>query len=238
MKASEILDKPELSVKQIANRHGVTVDQIARELNQGIQVELEHTSNKNAAKQIALNHLAELPDYYTRLAKMEKPHLYLDMDGVQADFFGRWARQHGHSNYKQIGSRSEREQSIHKLSKRGDDFVEQFFADLPLLPGGARIIQWLQDNRIPYTVLTAPMVGSEEASKRGKATWLKKHNPSPGVIYSSDKAKYARSGNVRNVLVDDFGKYIDAWRAAGGIAIKHSDDTTDKTIQALTDIYL
>jgi hypothetical protein len=40
----------------------------------GIKVEMEHTKNKTIAKRIALDHLAELPDYYTRLLKMEGKH--------------------------------------------------------------------------------------------------------------------------------------------------------------------
>jgi translation elongation factor EF-Tu-like GTPase len=42
------------------------------ELKQGIKIEMEHTKNKAVAKRIALDHLAELPDYYTRLTKMEE----------------------------------------------------------------------------------------------------------------------------------------------------------------------
>ena len=41
------------------------------ELKMGIKVEMEHTSNEDLSKRIALDHLAEIPDYYTRLAKME-----------------------------------------------------------------------------------------------------------------------------------------------------------------------
>jgi hypothetical protein len=37
----------------------------------GIKVEFEHTSDKNAARITALQHLDELPDYYTNLKKME-----------------------------------------------------------------------------------------------------------------------------------------------------------------------
>ena len=43
-----------------------------KELEMGIKVEMEHTKNKAIAKRITLDHLAELPDYYTRLLKMEK----------------------------------------------------------------------------------------------------------------------------------------------------------------------
>lgn len=44
-----------------------------KELEMGIAVEMEHTTNKDIAKRIALDHLSEgISDYYTRLAKMEK----------------------------------------------------------------------------------------------------------------------------------------------------------------------
>jgi len=43
-----------------------------RELAAGIEIELEHTRDKRVARCIALAHLQELPDYYTRLWKMER----------------------------------------------------------------------------------------------------------------------------------------------------------------------
>jgi hypothetical protein len=43
-----------------------------RQLRIGAKVELEHTKSKRIAKEIARDHLAEIPDYYTRLAKMER----------------------------------------------------------------------------------------------------------------------------------------------------------------------
>lgn len=43
----------------------------SKELEMGDKVELEHTKSPIIARRIALDHLAELPDYYTRLAKME-----------------------------------------------------------------------------------------------------------------------------------------------------------------------
>jgi hypothetical protein len=47
-------------------------DADSKELEMGIKVEYEHTDNKEISKRIALDHLAECKDYYTRLAKMEK----------------------------------------------------------------------------------------------------------------------------------------------------------------------
>jgi len=43
-----------------------------KQIEMGIKVEYEHTTNEDIARRIALDHLAEIPDYYTRLLKMEK----------------------------------------------------------------------------------------------------------------------------------------------------------------------
>ena len=56
-----------------AKRDGFTEkDADPEQLKMGIKVEMEHTSDPLIAKRIALDHLTEIKDYYTRLAKMEK----------------------------------------------------------------------------------------------------------------------------------------------------------------------
>lgn len=42
------------------------------QIKMGIKVETEHTNNPLIAEKIAKDHLSEIPDYYTRLDKMEK----------------------------------------------------------------------------------------------------------------------------------------------------------------------
>lgn len=42
-----------------------------KELKMGIEVEYEHTDDRDIAEGIAKDHLSEFPDYYTRLKKME-----------------------------------------------------------------------------------------------------------------------------------------------------------------------
>ena len=42
------------------------------ELKKGIKVEMEHTDNEEAAKRIALDHLFEIPNYYSLLIDKEK----------------------------------------------------------------------------------------------------------------------------------------------------------------------
>lgn len=55
-----------------SNEKGFTVvDADPNELSAGIEVEYEHTPDSMVAKKIAMDHLAELPDYYTRLKAME-----------------------------------------------------------------------------------------------------------------------------------------------------------------------
>lgn len=52
------------------NQYGLqNVDE--KELEMGIKVEMEHTTNKEIAKRIALDHLTEISNYYTLLKEME-----------------------------------------------------------------------------------------------------------------------------------------------------------------------
>jgi len=63
--------KPVMSVEEIANKHGVSSARIQKQLKMGIKVEGEHTTNKEEAEGIALQHLAEKPNYYSELKKVE-----------------------------------------------------------------------------------------------------------------------------------------------------------------------
>lgn len=42
------------------------------QIKMGVKVEVEHTPNSLIAEKISKDHLSEIPDYYTRLSKMEK----------------------------------------------------------------------------------------------------------------------------------------------------------------------
>lgn len=59
------------SVDEIATDFSVPKYYVERELMRGISVELEHTDREDVAREIALHHLAESPNYYINLAKME-----------------------------------------------------------------------------------------------------------------------------------------------------------------------
>jgi hypothetical protein len=63
--------KPYKTVEEIAKKHRLEVSFIQKQLDMGAPIEHEHTKNKKLATEIALQHLDEIPDYYTRLKKME-----------------------------------------------------------------------------------------------------------------------------------------------------------------------
>ena len=174
--------------------------------------------------------------------KSKIPHLYLDMDGVQADFFGAWADKHNVSHWKSI---QDKEGEIEELANSTAEQVYDFFRNLRPLPGGMEIIKWLQEHNIPYSVLSAPLRGPyAEASKQAKIDWLDEFHPgsSATAIFTSGKQKYAIKDGIVNVLVDDFGPYIEKWTNAGGIPVKHEDESevssaAQDTIDKLEKIY-
>jgi phosphopantetheine adenylyltransferase len=61
--------------EDIAKMHKVRLIDIIKQLKMGVKVEKEHTTSKEMARKIALQHLAEIPDYYTRLKKVESKPL-------------------------------------------------------------------------------------------------------------------------------------------------------------------
>jgi len=202
------------------------------------QIDVQNIKNWIAdgeLKKISINEDAE-----------QKPHLYLDMDGVQADFFNSWAKWHNSknntniTNYREIGDADAQLASIVELSSQGPEFIEEFFANLPVLSGFKQLITWIKQNNIPYTILSAPLRNQHQASIAGKKKWLSKHNPGAvDEIFTGRKESYAINKQTKqpNVLVDDHGKYIDRWTARGGIGVKHTNKNPQATIDQLEKIY-
>lgn len=58
-----------MTARQIAKKHKVPFAQISSQLRQGQKIEKEHTKDKNTALKIAMDHVFEKPDYYTKLKK-------------------------------------------------------------------------------------------------------------------------------------------------------------------------
>ena len=57
------------SVEELAKKHNVSVDVIRDKIKKGTKVELEHTEDPAAAREIAMDHIAEVLNYYEKLEK-------------------------------------------------------------------------------------------------------------------------------------------------------------------------
>jgi len=86
--------KSHRTVESIAKKHRQDISFVRNQLKMGIAIEKEHTKDKDLAADIALQHLDEFPDYYTKLKKMEsdarKEHKnFKDVKEGIRDWFGK-----------------------------------------------------------------------------------------------------------------------------------------------------
>jgi hypothetical protein len=65
-----VLDKPTPTMRDIVQKHRVSLIYVMDQVLAGIKIESEHTSDEDTAREIALDHLSEDPDYYIKLAKV------------------------------------------------------------------------------------------------------------------------------------------------------------------------
>ena len=100
--------KPHKTVEQIAKKHRLDVSFIQKQLDMGEPIEHEHTKDHELAMDIALQHLDEITDYYTRLKKMEadakkhhKKFKDIKEEGLR-DWFGKSRSKDGKSGWVNV----------------------------------------------------------------------------------------------------------------------------------------
>lgn len=72
LREDDLLDKKTPTVNDLAAKYRVSAHDVLRELKKGIEIETEHTTKLDVAREIALDHLGEDLYYYVKLAKAEK----------------------------------------------------------------------------------------------------------------------------------------------------------------------
>lgn len=152
----------------------------------------------------------------------ENTKIYLDMDGVLADFFAEYAKLAG------VTSGSYRDIPPAKADPTLDKMVgTDFFLRLPKFPTADSLINLALKYTKNYGICSSPLRGDHANSEKWKREWIKKNlQPQPNMIFiTSTKEKYAvNSDGSPNILIDDRGTNIAAWRARGGIGIKYQAD--------------
>ena len=156
-----------------------------------------------------------------------KHRVYLDMDGVLADFFGEWSKLSGVNHYKDIKN----------IDKALDDIRKHptFWTDLPVLPHAKELIKTVIDNYGEYYICSKPLEG-DPRSESGKRAWIRMHlsdHPPAGVILTHVKEQHAMNGEIPSILIDDYGVNVTKWQEAGGIGIKYEPERFAKVKKML-----
>lgn len=152
-----------------------------------------------------------------------KSEVYLDMDGVLADFFAEYAVLAGlprGSSYRDIPP-AKTDPTLNKMI--GTDF----FARLPKFHSADQLVSMVTKIFGHYNICSSPLRGDFENSEQQKTVWIREHlNPQPKqIIITPRKEKHAtQPDGTPNVLIDDRGDNISKWEAAGGVGIKYQAD--------------
>ena len=152
-----------------------------------------------------------------------KPEVFLDMDGVLADFFAEYAVLAGlppGSSYRDVPP-AKNDPTLNKMV--GTDF----FYRLPKFPVADKIVELSVKLFGGYNICSSPLRGDHENSGVQKTRWIKENLPvQPKHIYiESRKEKHAvQPDGTPNILIDDRKDNIIKWEAAGGVGIKFQAD--------------
>ena len=166
------------------------------------------------------------------------PIVYLDLDGVLCDFFSEWAKLAGVAiNAQNRYDYHDIPAGMHEptLDKMGGT---DFFSRLPKFSTADQLVQLVIQNFGSYSVCSSPLRGDHTNCAYHKKKWIANHlHPPPAeIIITPHKGKYAVQPNgAPNILIDDRGKNIIEWNAAGGIGIKYQadEDSLDVVIRGL-----
>jgi hypothetical protein len=159
---------------------------------------------------------------------MQKPKIsmiYLDLDGVVADFNKRYKEQY-HMEPREAEKKRE-------FDKYFNEFIAtKQFETLDLMPGAMDGLTFLRKHlTVPTQILssTANEARYEDISNQ-KLIWLQTH----GITFSANfvpgkRHKYKFAGPDK-IIIDDTQSVIDQWKEAGGIGILHKDWVTTLAI--------
>jgi len=143
---------------------------------------------------------------------MSQPRLFLDADGVLADFDA-GAQQLLGMKPKAFIAKYGRGAFWRRLAN-----AKNFYGSLPQMPDGRRLFDAVK--HLDPTILTGLPLGKWAAPQ--KVEWAAEHFPGVPIItcMAADKHKHMHPGDV---LVDDREKHRAAYEAAGVVFVHHKN---------------
>ena len=169
-----------------------------------------------------------------RIQATHKPTIYIDMDGVVADFDAEARRLLKRMNTDDASS-NERwpEAEWNKLRDH-----KHLYRDLPKTAYADRIITLARQFRDTlgwnlYMLTAIPRNNDMPHTFHDKIRWMADYYPDITVFfgpYSHDKQHHCQPGDI---LVDDRTSNIEEWRARGGTAVKVVTSNPEPAIQEL-----
>ena len=151
--------------------------------------------------------------------------VYLDMDGVIADFFGCLESKFEVDHWK----------SIKNINRTLNELANTpFFYEINPFPETPQIVDLVkQVSNGDWGICSSPLRGDEYNSAFWKRCWLTEHEYVPEdlekLIFTHEKEKYAinRVTGRPNILIDDKPANIIAWENAGGHGIRFQANQDD-----------
>jgi hypothetical protein len=165
-----------------------------------------------------------------------KPIVYIDMDGVIADFFGGVEKLYGVGHWKELNADNKldlKQEVINRIS--GTDF----FATLPKFESSGELISMVKEfTGGNFSINTSPLRGDNENSAKYKKLWIQNNIEQPDeIVVTGRKESYAKdkASGTPNILIDDRPVNIQRWQGAGGYGILYqaNRDSLTKVKQAL-----
>jgi hypothetical protein len=165
-----------------------------------------------------------------------KPIVYIDMDGVIADFFGGVEKLYGVRHWKELNADNKldlKQEVINRIS--GTDF----FATLPKFESSGELISIVKEfTGGNFSINTSPLRGDNENSAKYKKLWIQNNIEQPDeIVITGRKESYAKdkASGTPNILIDDRPVNIQRWQGAGGYGILYqaNRDSLTKVKQAL-----
>jgi len=151
--------------------------------------------------------------------------IYVDMDGVLADF-----DQYFFDYYGKFFRDYEEEEAWDCLKK-----IPDFWLDLPPMPGMKELWSYLKSTEASVMLLTSPGSHDEIRARLQKRIWVNKTLGSDvPIIFKAAKYKH-RLADKDAILIDDMERNINQWVEAGGSGIQHV--STENTIVKLESVF-